>query len=270
MITIRASPGWAPLNLRDLWAYRELLYFLTWRDIKVRYRQTVLGAAWAIIQPLFMMVVFSIFFGRFAKVPSDGMPYPIFAYSGLLPWQLFSTALTSASTSLVEHGRVITKVYFPRLIVPASAVLASLLDFAIAFSILIAMMLFYGFAPSRAAASLPLFLMLAAATALGVGFWLSALNVQYRDVRYTLGFLIQLWLFATPVAYPSSIVPERLRAVYGLNPMTGVVEGFRWALLGKGQAPGPMLWVSTAAVAAIFVGGLFYFRRMERTFADVV
>lgn len=270
MIVIRPSPGWVPLNLRDLWSYRELLYFLTWRDIKVRYKQTVLGAAWAIIQPLFMMVVFSVFFGGFAKMPSDGLPYPIFAYCGLLPWQLFSVALSGASTSLVAHERVITKVYFPRLIVPTSAVLASLLDFAISFSVLIVMMLFYGLAPTRAVAMLPLFVLLAVVTALGVGFWLSALNVQYRDVRYTLSFLIQLWLFATPVAYPSSIVPGHLRPLLGLNPMTGVVEGFRWALLGKGQPPGPMLWVSTAAVAVVFVAGLCYFRRMEKTFADVV
>jgi lipopolysaccharide transport system permease protein len=269
-LVLRPSPRWAPLNLRDLWRYRELLYFLTWRDIKVRYKQTVLGAAWAVIQPLFMMVVFSIFFGGFAKMPSDGLPYPVFAYCGLLPWQLFSTALGNASTSLVSYERIITKVYFPRLIVPTSAVLASLLDFVISFAVLIVMMLCYGIAPTAAVVVLPLFVLLAVAAALGAGFWLSALNVQYRDVRYVLGFLTQVWLFATPVAYPSSLVPTRFQPLLGLNPMTGVVEGFRWALLGKGQPPGLMLWVSAAAVAAVFVGGLFYFRRVERTLADVV
>ena len=270
MVMIRPSSGWAPLSLRDLWSYRELLYFLTWRDVKVRYKQTVLGASWAVIQPLFMMVVFSIFFGGFAKMPSDGLPYPVFAYCGLLPWQLFSTALTGASTSLVAYEHIITKVYFPRLIVPTAAVLASLLDFAISFVVLIVMMLCYGIAPTSAVVALPLFVLLAVATALGVGFWLSALNVQYRDVRYVLGFLTQLWLFATPVVYPSSIVPKHLAPLLGLNPMTGVVEGFRWALLGKGQPLGLMLWISAASVAAVFIGGMYYFRRTERTLADVM
>jgi lipopolysaccharide transport system permease protein len=270
MVMIRPSSGWVPLSLRDLWSYRELLYFLTWRDVKVRYKQTVLGAAWAVIQPLFMMVVFSIFFGCFAKMPSDGLPYPVFAYCGLLPWQLFSTALNGASTSLVAYERIITKVYFPRLIVPTSAVLASLLDFAISFVVLIVMMLCYGIAPTSAVVALPLFVLLALATALGVGFWLSALNVQYRDVRYVLGFLTQLWLFATPVVYPSSIVPKHLAPLLGLNPMTGVVEGFRWALLGKGQPLGLMLWISAVSVAAVFIGGMYYFRRTERILADVV
>jgi lipopolysaccharide transport system permease protein len=217
-----------------------------------------------------MTIVFSVVFGRFAKVPSDGLPYPIFALCGLVPWQLFSMALSRASTSLAEHQGVITKIYFPRLIVPASAVLGALVDFGIAFLLLLVMMPFYGMIPTKAVVALPFFVLLAVATALGVGFWLSALNVEYRDVRYTLGFLTQAWLFATPVVYPSSIFPRVLRPFLGLNPMTGVVEGFRWALLGKGQAPGPMLWVSTAVVALVFVGGLFYFRRMEKTFADVV
>jgi len=269
-VLIRPRPRWVPVNLRDLWEYRELLYFLTWRDIKVRYKQTLLGAAWAVIQPLLMMVVFSVFFGRLARVPSDGLPYPVFAYCGLLPWQLFSRALTDASMSLVEHERVITKIYFPRLLVPISAVLSSLVDFAIAFVMLIAMMAYYGVVPTAAALTLPLFLLLALVTASGISFWLSALAVEYRDVRYALTFLTQLWMFATPVAYPSSLVPAAIRPFYGLNPMAGVVEGFRWALLGKGQGPGPMLWISLAIVGVMFVGGLLYFRRMESTFADVI
>jgi lipopolysaccharide transport system permease protein len=267
---IRPSPGWVSLRLKELWEYRELLYFLTWRDIKVRYKQTVLGAAWAIIQPFFMMVVFSLFFGRLAKVPSDGLPYPLFAYCALLPWQLFAHALTESSNSLIASERLITKVYFPRLVIPISAVLSGLVDFGIAFVVLMGMMAFYGVAPGPAIFTLPLFILLALLTALGVGLWLSALNVQYRDVRYTLTFLVQFWLFATPVAYPSSLVPGPWRVVYGLNPMAGVVEGFRWALLGKAEGPGPMLAVSIIMVILIFVGGLYYFRRMEKTFADVV
>lgn len=267
---IQPSRGWVALKLREVWAYRELLYFLTWRDIRVRYKQTVLGAAWAIIQPFFTMVVFSIFFGHLAKVPSEGLPYPLFAYCALLPWNYFAGALDRAGNSLVGSANLISKVYFPRLVVPISAVLAGLLDFAIAFLVLIGMMLFYGIVPTAAVLTLPLFLFMALATALGVGLWLSALNVQYRDVRYAIPFLIQFWLFATPVAYPSSLVPERWRALYGLNPMAGVVEGFRWALLGRSEAPGPLLGVSVVVVALLFVGGLFYFRRMEKTFADVV
>lgn len=269
-VLIRPSSGWVPLNLADLSRYRELLYFLTWRDIKVRYKQTVLGAAWAVIQPFFTMVVFSIFFGRLAKVPSDDIPYPIFAYCALLPWQLFAHSLTESGNSLVANERLITKVYFPRLVIPMSAVLAGLMDFAIAFVVLIGMMLFYGIVPTLAIVMLPLFLLLAVTTALGVGLWLSALNVQYRDVRYTIPFLTQFWLFVTPVAYSSSLVPEALRPLYGLNPMAGVVEGFRWALLGKTEGPGVLLAVSAIVTALIFVGGLYYFRRMEKTFADVV
>jgi lipopolysaccharide transport system permease protein len=267
---IRPSSGWASLGLKELWAYRELLYFLTWRDIKVRYKQTVLGAAWAIIQPVFMMIVFSLFFGRLAKVPSDNIPYPVFVYCALLPWQLFAHALAESSNSLVSNERLITKVYFPRLVIPISAVCGGLIDFAIAFVVLLALMFFYGIVPGLAILTLPLFILLAVATALGVGLWLSALNVQYRDVRYTITFLTQFWLFATPVAYPSSIVPERWRALFGLNPMAGVVEGFRWALLGKAERPGAILAVSVCVVILILVGGLFYFRRMEKSFADVV
>ena len=267
---IRPQSGWSAAGLKELWEYRELLYFLTWRDIKVRYKQTALGAAWAIIQPFFMMVVFSLFFGRLAKVPSDGIPYPIFVYCALLPWQLFAHALTESSNSLVANERLITKVYFPRLVVPISAVLGGLLDFAIAFVILLLMMAYYGVRPTWAIVTLPAFLLLAMLTALGVGLWLSALNVKYRDVRYTITFLIQFWLFATPVAYSSSIVPARWRALYGLNPMAGVVEGFRWALLGKSTGPGALLAVSVAVVILILIGGLYYFRRMEAEFADVV
>ncbi len=267
---IHPSRGWISLKLAELWKYRELLYFLTWRDIKVRYKQTVIGAAWAIIQPFFAMVVFSIFFGQLAKIPSDGIPYPIFAYCALLPWQLFAHALNESSNSLVANQGLITKVYFPRLVIPVAPVLAGLVDFGIAFLVLIGMMLYYGIMPTFAVLTIPLFLILAVATALSVGLWLSALNVQYRDVRYTIPFLTQFWLFATPVAYPSSLVPESWRALYGLNPMAGVVEGFRWALLGKAEGPGTLLGVSVMVVIILFIGGLYYFRRMEKTFADVV
>jgi len=268
---IRPPNGWISIGLSELWEYRELLYFLTWRDIKVRYKQTALGAAWAIIQPLFMMVVFSVFFGKLGRIPSDGIPYPIFAYCALLPWQLFAHSLTESGNSLVANERLITKVYFPRLIVPISAVLGGVVDFVIAFTILLLMMAYYHITPTIVIVTLPVFLLLAVATALAVGLWLSALNVKYRDVRYTIGFLTQVWLFATPVAYSSSMVPARWRALYGLNPMAGVVEGFRWALLGKSEGPGSaLLVVSIVAVAALLVGGLYYFRRMESEFADVV
>ncbi|HYR76685.1 MAG TPA: ABC transporter permease [Pyrinomonadaceae bacterium] len=267
---IKPEQGLISLGSRELWEYRELLYFLVWRDIKVRYKQTVLGAAWAIIQPIFMMVVFSLFFGRLARVPSDGIPYPIFVYCALLPWQLFANALTESSNSLVANERLITKVYFPRLLVPASSVLGGLVDFAIAFVVLLLMMAWYGIRPTWAIAALPGFILLAMASALGVGLWFSALNVRYRDVRYTIGFLIQFWLLATPVAYPSSLIPSRWRALYGLNPMAGVVEGFRWALLGKSEGPGALLTVSVVVVIVILIGGLYYFRRMEAEFADVI
>lgn len=262
--------GWTAIGFRELWDYRELLYFLTWRDIKVRYKQTALGAAWAVIQPVFMMIVFSLFFGRLAKMPSDGIPYPVFTFCALLPWQLFAHALSESSNSLVGNQNLITKVYFPRLVVPISAVLGGLVDFAIAFVILIAMMLYYDIVPGWQIVMLPAFILLAVVTALAVGLWLSALNVQYRDVRYTINFLIQFWLFATPVAYPSSLIPQQWRWLYGLNPMAGVVEGFRWALLGKSDPPGAMLAVSIAVVILLLIGGLFYFRRMEQQFADVV
>lgn len=269
-LIIRPSHGWVSLRLKDLWEYRELLYFLIWRDIKVRYKQTALGVVWAILQPFLTMVVFSIFFGRLAKLPSDGIPYPVFAYCALLPWQLFANALTTSGNSLVANQQLLTKVYFPRLLIPISAGLAGLVDFGIAFLLLLGMMFYYGIIPTVAVLTLPLFLLFAITTALTVGLWLSALNVQYRDVRYTIPFLMQFWLVVTPVAYSSSLVPESWRILYGLNPMAGVVEGFRWALLGKTSGIGPLTLVSVLVVAVLLIGGLVYFRRMERTFADVV
>lgn len=268
-LVMKPASGWVSLDFHALWEYRELLYFLTWRDIKVRYKQTVLGAAWAIIQPLTVMVVFSIFFGLLAKIPSDGLPYPIFAFSALLPWQLFAHALTESSHSLIANEKLITKIYFPRLIIPLSAVLAGLVDFAFAFIVLLGMMVFYGIVPHNLWI-LPFFVLLALLAALGVGLWLSALNVQYRDVRYTIPFLTQVWFFISPVAYPTSLVPESWRFLYSLNPMVGVVEGFRWVLLGKAQSPRPLLLVSVAVVTLLLMSGLYYFRRMEKTFADVI
>jgi lipopolysaccharide transport system permease protein len=269
-IRIEPPRGLPSLNLRELWEYRELLFFLVWRDIKVRYKQTALGAAWAILQPVFSMVVFSLFFGRLAKVPSDGVPYPIFTYCGLLPWQLFAYALTESSNSLVANERLITKIYFPRLVIPIAGVLAGLVDFSVSFIVLIALMLYYGITPTWAVMTLPLLVLFAIMTALAVGLWLSALNVQYRDVRYTLAFITQFWLFVSPVAYPSSLVPAAWRPFYGLNPMAGVVEGFRWALLGKSSGVGAMLAVSVAVVILLLVGGVCYFRHMETGFADVI
>jgi lipopolysaccharide transport system permease protein len=269
-IIIKPSQGWFTLHLNDLWQYRELLYFLTWRDIKVRYKQTVLGAAWAIIQPFFTMVVFTLFFGKLAKIPSEGVPYPIFSYAGLLPWIFFAQAMNQSSDSLVANANLITKVYFPRLVIPVSAGLAPLLDFCIAFVVLIGMMFYYQIFPTGTLIWLPVFLLLAFATSLGVGLWLSALNLQYRDVRYTVPFLTQLWLFATPVIYPSSGVHGPWRIILGLNPMTGVVEGFRWVLLGIGAAPGAMIFTSMGIAVLLVLTGLIYFNRMERTFADIV
>jgi len=270
VIVIRPSKGWAPLNLGALWEYRELLYFLIWRTIKVRYKQTVLGAAWAVIQPFFTMIVFSIFFGHLVRIPSEGVPYPIFSYAALVPWMYFANAVTQSSNSLVENQSMITKVYCPRLLVPLASVLAGLVDFTMAFVVLIAMMVFYGIVPTAAIWTLPLFVVLATITALGVGLWLSALNVQYRDVRYTTSFLVQIWLFLTPIAYPSTLVPGKWLVIYGLNPMAGVIEGFRWALLGTEHAPGTLLMLSALTAAVLVVSGLYYFRRTERAFADVV
>lgn len=271
ILILEPSRGFLKLNLRDLWEYRELLYFLVWRDIKVRYKRTVLGAAWAVIQPALTMAVFSVFFGRLAKVPSDGIPYPVFAFAALVPWQLFAYSLTESANSLVSNQNLISKVYFPRLVVPISAVLAGMADFGISFLVLLGLMAWYGIVPSPAAVVLlPLFVLLAVTTALAVGLWLSALNVKYRDVRYTIPFLTQFWMFATPVAYPSSMVPEPWRTLCGLNPMAGVVEGFRWVLLGRSAGPGPLLAVSVVVVAVMLLGGLVYFRRTEAVFADIV
>ena len=267
---IEPTRGWVGLNLKDLWDYRELLYFLTWRDIKVRYKQTALGAAWAVLQPFLTMVVFSVFFGNLAKVPSDGLPYPIFSYTALLPWQLFAYALSGSGNSLVANQRLVTKVYFPRLVIPIASVLSGLVDFAIAFVVLLGMMLYYQVYPTWAVVTLPFFILLAILTALAVGMWLSALNVQYRDVRYVIPFLTQFWLFLTPIAYPSSLVPEWIRPLYGLNPMAGVVEGFRWALLGTTNEPGPLVLVSAIVVVLLLAGGVVYFKRMEKSFADVI
>jgi lipopolysaccharide transport system permease protein len=267
---IEPSKGWVALNLQELWQYRELLYFLSWRDVKVRYKQTLLGATWAIIQPFLTMVVFSIFFGKLAKMPSDGVPYPLFAFAALVPWTFFASGLTQSSNSLVQAANLIQKVYFPRLVVPISSVISGAIDFLFAFIVLVAMMLFYGVVPTVKIIYLPLLLVLAFGTALGVGLWLCALNVQFRDVRYIVPFLTQFWLFATPIAYPSSLLSEPWRTLYGFNPMVGVVEGFRWALLGTQTAPGPLIVVSSLASLVVLVTGAFYFRRMEKTFADIL
>jgi lipopolysaccharide transport system permease protein len=267
---IQPTRGWVSLKLHELWEYRELLYFFIWRDVKVRYKQTILGIAWAVLQPLFTMVIFSLFFGRLAKVPSDGVPYPIFSYTALIPWMFFANGINLSTNSLVSGGGLIKKVYFPRLIVPTASVFAGLVDFAAAFVVLLGMMVYYGIYPTAQVVWIPAFLLLALITALGVGMWLSALNVRFRDVRYAVPFLVQCWLFATPIAYPSSLLSEPWKTVYAINPMVGVVEGFRWALLGTTSAPGPMILVSSAAALVLLVSGAFYFRRMERTFADVV
>jgi lipopolysaccharide transport system permease protein len=258
------------LQLSELWKYREVLYFLIWRDIRVRYKQTALGAAWAVIQPLFTMLIFSIFFGRLAKVPSDNLPYTLFSYSALVPWMFFATGLSQASNSLVSSSNLITKVYFPRLVVPMAAVLAGLLDLAISGVTLLFMMAYYHCGATAHVMWVPALLLLALVTSVGVSFWFSALNVKYRDIRHVLPFVVQLWMFATPIAYPSSLVPEKFRVFYALNPMTGAIEGFRWALLGTNTAPGVMLVVSSTIAVLVLIGGAYFFRRMETTFADVV
>jgi lipopolysaccharide transport system permease protein len=269
-VRIMAPRGFLEIDLRELWAYRELLYFFVWRDVKVRYKQTVIGAAWAVLQPFLTMVVFSLFFGHLAHMPSNGLPYPIFYYTALLAWVYFSTALQSATNTMVDHQNVITKVYFPRLLLPCSAVVAGLVDFSVSFVVLIAMSLYFKIYPGWALLFVPAFLLLAVLTALGVGLWLSALNAMYRDIRYVMPFLIQFWLFASPVAYPSSMVPARWRWLYRLNPMAGVIEGFRWSLTGRGQAPGPMVIASIVMVLLVLAGGLAYFQRVESTIADFV
>jgi homopolymeric O-antigen transport system permease protein len=270
LTTIQPSGSWVPLRLTEIWEYRELLYFLIWRDVKIRYKQTALGAAWAVLQPLLTMVVFSVVFGRFAGLPSDGIPYPVFTYSALLPWQLFAFALGESSNSLVAHQRLISKVYFPRLIIPLSAIGVGLVDFFVSLVVLFGLMAYYGIAPTFALWTAPLWALLAVSSALGVGLWLSALNVKYRDVRYTLPFLTQIWMFASPVAYASSLVPETWRPIYSLNPMVGVIDGFRWALLGAANPPLVTVLVSVGAVCVLLLTGLIYFRRTERYFADLI
>jgi lipopolysaccharide transport system permease protein len=269
-LIIRPPKGWSFPNLREVWEYRELVYFFAWRDIKVRYKQTALGAAWAVIQPFFTMIVFTIFFGNLAKIPSEGVPYPIFAYAALVPWTYFGNALTQSSSSMVANRQIITKVYFPRIIIPIGVMLSGLVDFIISFVVLLGMMLYYHIVPTAAIVLLPLLVLLSIATALGVGLWLSALNALYRDVQYVVPFLVQFWLFATPIAYPSTLVPEFWRPVLGLNPMAGVVEGFRWSLLGSQIDVGLIFYVSLALVAFLLIGGLLYFDRIERIFADLV
>lgn len=269
-IRIRPSKGWVSLHLRDIWDYRELLYFLTWRDVKVKYKQTLLGAAWAIIQPFMTMVVFSIFFGRLAKIPSEGVPYPIFAYAALVPWTFFANGVTQSANSLIGNSNLITKIYFPRLIIPIASVLAGVIDFFMAFSVLILLMIYYGIVPTVNLMWFPAFFLLSFVTCLGVGFWLSALNVEFRDVKYVVPFLTQFWLFVTPIAYPSSLLSEPWKTLYALNPMVGVVEGFRWALLGMQDFPGLIILISSLVSVLLLVSGAFYFRRMEKSFADIV
>lgn len=270
VIRIEPPKGRIPIKLDELWEYRELIYFLVWRDLKVRYKQTLMGASWAIIQPLFTMVVFSLFFGRLAKVPSDNLPYPIFSFAALVPWTFFANSLTQASNTLVMNANMVKKIFFPRMTMPIASVLANVVDFGLAFLVLLGMMVYYGRFPTINVIWLPLFLLLALAIALGVSLWLSAMNAQFRDVRYIIPFLTQAWLFITPVAYPSSLLSEPWRTLYGINPMAGVVEGFRWALLGTETAPGPIVAVSALVTLVILVSGAYYFRKMEKTFADII
>jgi lipopolysaccharide transport system permease protein len=269
-VHLAPTKGWVALHLRELWAYHELLYFLVWRDVKVRYKQTALGASWAIIQPLFTMLVFTVFFGRLAKIPSDGLPYPVFSYAALVPWTFFANGLTQSADSLAGSANLLRKVYFPRLAIPVAAVLSGVVDFVIAFIVLLAMMTIYGVHPTIHIVWLPVLLLLALTTSLGVGLWLSALNVEFRDVKYVVPFIVQFWMLATPIAYPSSLIREPWHTWYGLNPMSGVVEGFRWALLGRTASPGGMVWVSALVSLSLLVGGAYFFRRMEKTFADLV
>jgi lipopolysaccharide transport system permease protein len=270
IIRIRPSKGWVSLRLADLWEYRELLYFLIWRDIKVRYKQTALGASWAILQPVLTMVVFSLFFGKLGKLPSDGIPYPVFSLAALVPWTFFANGITNGTNSMVTSSNLIKKVYFPRLAIPISSVVSGIVDFAISFGVLLIMMSYYRIWPTANILWLPAFLILALITSLGVSLWLSALNVKYRDIKYVVPFLVQFWLFATPIAYPSTLLPQPWRTVFGLNPMVGVVEGFRWSLVGSATRPGPMIAVSSTAALIILLSGAYYFRRMEKSFADVV
>jgi lipopolysaccharide transport system permease protein len=266
---IEPSKGWVSLNLSEMWDYRELLYFFVWKDLKVRYKQTILGVAWAVLQPVLTMVIFSLFFGRLAQIPSDDLPYPIFNFSALVPWAFFANALVNGSNSLVINANMLKKIYFPRMTLPIATVLSGLVDFFLAFIILLGMMFYYGRVPTINVLWLPLFLLLAFITSLGVSLWLSAMNVQFRDIRYTIPFLTQAWFFASPIAYSSSLLEEPWKTLYGLNPMAGVVDGFRWALLGTGTAPGPIVFVSSFAAILLFISGAYYFRRMEKGFADI-
>ncbi len=267
---IQPSSGWIPLDLRELWNYRELVYYFVWRDIKVRYKQTVVGAGWAVIQPLFTMVIFSIFFGRLANLPSDGLPYPIFSYAALVPWGYFVNVMSGASSSMLSNAGMIKKIYFPRLAIPLSSVFSAGLDFAIQFVVLLLLMLYFGISPTANIIWLPFFLLLALITSTGVGLWLATYNARFRDLRYIHGFIVQTWLFITPIAYSSSLLNEPWKTVYGINPMAGVVEGFRWALLGTDTAPGPMIAVSGLVSLIVFVSGLYKFQRLEKTFADII
>ncbi len=267
---VRPSKGWTRIDFRELWDQRELLYFLTWRDLKVRYKQTVLGVAWAVVQPVFLMVVFTVFFGGLAGIQTNGVPYPVFSYSALLPWGLFATSLMTGGTSITANSAVITKIYFPRIFLPLSVVLDGLVDFAIASVVLVLLMFYFGMVPTLAVVFLPLFVLLAVVTSSGLALWFSALDARFRDIHYTIPFLTQLWLFATPVIYPPSQIPPSLQVIAALNPMYGVVQGFRWALIGQSFAFGPLSWVSVLAAVLIFLGGLFYFQRVERRMADVV
>lgn len=268
-IVIEPSRGWLDLQLRSVWQFRELLFFLVWRDLKVRYKQTLLGVAWVVVQPLANTLIFSVLFGVLLSAPSDGSPYPLFVLAGLLPWQYFSRALDRSSNSVVDQASLITKVYFPRLIVPLAGVLAGLVDFLISFLVLVVMMVIYQTKPTPAILLLPFFLLLAMVTAFGFGLWFSALNVKYRDVKQLMPFILQIWMYLTPVVYSANLLPEQLRWLLGLNPLTGVVEGFRWALLGS-AAPGPLFLLSIAIAIAVFIGGAIYFRRTERLFADII
>jgi lipopolysaccharide transport system permease protein len=270
VLILKPTQGWGRLNLGEMWKYRELTYFLTWRDLKVRYKQTVLGASWAILQPFLSMIVFSVFFGGLLNVPSEGVPYPVFSFTALLPWGVFAKALNDAGRSLVTNRAMITKIYFPRMVIPLASVVSGLVDFAIAFVVLLGMMWYFNIPPTSNIWTLPLFLLLAMITALGVGLWLSALNVLYRDIGYIIPFLTQLWFYLTPIVYPASEVPEQWQTFYALNPMVGVVEGFRWALLGTDTSPGLMVAVSSIVALLMLISGMFYFRRMERNFADMV
>lgn len=269
-IVISPERGWLQLELGDLWRYRELLYFLAWRDIKVRYKQTVLGVAWVILQPVLTMLIFSLIFGRIAGLPSEGVPYPVFVFTGLVPWQLFAYALTQSSSSLVVDQHLVTKIFFPRLVIPVASVVAGLLDFFISLVVLLVLLLVYRIPLTPRLLTLPLFTLLALAAAIAVGLWLSALNVQYRDVRYALPFITMFWMYATPIAYSSTLIPAPWRLLYSLNPMVGVVEGFRWALLDVETVVSPVVFLSAGIVLLLLVGGLFYFKRMEDRFADVI